>query len=314
MSNEVLLDSKALAENEALAYVLESHENIWGSRLRLAGSNAAKTAYQTIRVERLSPALGAEISGVDLTKPLEDKTFQEIHTALIENQVIFFRDQNLSMDQHEAFGRRFGTLHSHPAIPGPEGHPKVLILHADEKAHTAVSAWHADITSDQVPPMGSILLAKVLPETGGDTMFASMYAAYEALTDKWQKFLSDLEAEHSVEHVFGGSKGPNPPSPAVHPVLRTHPVSGRTGLYVNSVYTTKIIGMTSKESAAVLDFLIRHVERPEFHVRFKWKVNSIAFWDNRCTQHRAMADYYPQTRTMQRVAINGEERPFHRPN
>ncbi len=286
---------------------------VWQNHIRLSGSDAAPRSYETIKVRKLSPALGAEISGIDLSKPLGNQTFQEVHDALVDNQVIFFRDQDISMDQHKAFGRRFGTLHVHPVIPGPEGHPEILMLHSDEKVQYSASAWHSDVSFEKMPNLGAILLARVMPETGGDTEFASMHAAYEGLSDKMQRFLSGLEAEHASEHVFGRAKHENDPRPKnVHPVLRTHPVSGRTGIFVNSVFTTKIIGMKPKESAAILEFLYRHVETPEFHVRFKWEKNSIAFWDNRSTQHRAIADYFPQTRTMQRVTICGDDVPFYR--
>lgn len=287
---------------------------VWENHFRLSGTNAGKRSYETIKVKRLSPALGGEISGVDLRKPLGNQTFQEIHDALVDNQVIFFRDQDLSYDQHKQFGRRFGSLHVHPVIPGPEGHPEILILHSDEKVQYSASAWHSDVSFEQMPNLGAILLAKIMPETGGDTEFASMHAAYEGLSDKMQKFLCGLEAEHASEHVFGRPKNENDPRPkSVHPVIRTHPVSGRQGIFVNSVFTTKIIGMKPKESAAVLEFLYRHVETPEFHVRFKWETNSIAFWDNRSTQHRAIADYFPQTRSMQRITINGDDAPAYRP-
>lgn len=302
-------------DNEELASMLRSNSGVWGSRLKTTDApRTGKNSYETIQVKKLSPALGAEITGVDLTKPLGNQTFQEIHDALIENQVIFFRDQDITMEQHKQFGRRFGTLHVHPVIPGPEGHPEILVLHSDEKTQYSADAWHSDVSFDAVPNLGAILMAKVMPETGGDTEFASMYAAFEGLSDKWQHFLSGLEAEHGSEHVFGRPKNEKDHRPkSVHPVLRTHPVSGRTGIYVNSVFTTRIMDMTARESSAVLEFLYRHVETPEFHVRFKWQVNSLAFWDNRCTQHRAIADYFPQTRTMFRVTINGGEAPFYRP-
>ncbi|MSP42327.1 MAG: taurine dioxygenase [Alphaproteobacteria bacterium] len=295
--------------------VLKGSNRIWENEFRLADTGKSAPAYETIQVRRLSPALGAEISGVDLRQPLGNQTFQEIHDALVDNQVIFFRDQDITMDQHKDFGRRFGPLHVHPVIPGPEGHPEILELHSDEKAQYSASAWHSDVTFEKTPNLGSILIARAMPDAGGDTEFASMHAAYEGLSDKWRHFLSGLEAEHGSEHVFGRPKNEKDLRPnAVHPVLRTHPLSGRTGIFVNSVFTTKIMGMKPKESMAVLDFLYCHIETPEFHVRFKWEVNSIAFWDNRSTQHRAIADYFPQTRTMQRVTVNSDDVPHYRPN
>ncbi|HCO61206.1 MAG TPA: taurine dioxygenase [Porticoccaceae bacterium] len=268
--------------------------------------------YKTISVNQLTPAIGAEISAVDLSRDLSDATIDEINDALVKHQVIFFRDQHLTPEQHKAFGRRFGSLHIHPVAPGIEGHPEILLLHSDEKVQYSANAWHSDVSCDAEPNLGAILYAKVLPEYGGDTLWASTQAAYDALSDKMQNFLSGLEAEHSSAHVFGRAKkeGDKRPS-AIHPVIRTHPVSGRQGIFVNSVFTTKIVGMKSKESAAILSFLTEHMETPEFHVRFQWRVNSIAFWDNRSTQHRAIADYFPETRTMHRVTIHGDA-PFYR--
>ncbi|MBV1878470.1 MAG: TauD/TfdA family dioxygenase [Pseudomonadales bacterium] len=270
--------------------------------------------YETISVSKVTPNIGAYISGVDLSQALSDQTFEEINSALVENQVIFFRDQHMSPDQHKDLGRRFGSLHVHPVAPGIAGHPEILPLHSDAKVQYAASAWHSDVSCDQQPNLGAILYAKVLPEHGGDTMFASMHAAYEGLTGQMQHFLSGLEAQHGSEHIFGPPKKAGDKRPtAVHPVIRTHPVSGRQGIYVNGSFTTKIVGMKPKESAAILQFLYQHIDTPEYHVRFQWEVNSIAFWDNRSTQHRAVADYFPQTRTMHRVTVNGDK-PFYRPN
>lgn len=269
--------------------------------------------YKTISANKLTPSIGAEIGGVDLSSGISDQTIEEINEALVEHQVIFFRDQHLSPEQHKEFGRRFGSLHTHPVAPGVKDHPEILPLHSDKKVQYSANAWHSDVTCDPKPNMGAILYAKVLPEFGGDTLWASTLAAYDALSDKMQNFLSGLEAEHGSTHVFGRVKKEGDKRPtAIHPVIRTHPVSGRQGIYVNSVFTTKIVGMKPKESAATLAFLAEHMETPEFHVRFHWQVNSIAFWDNRSTQHRAIADYFPETRTMHRVTINGEV-PFYCP-
>ncbi|MBV1904517.1 MAG: TauD/TfdA family dioxygenase [Pseudomonadales bacterium] len=275
--------------------------------------------YETIQVNKMGPEIGAEISaiglaGIDLAGELSDQTFAEIDDALVQNQVIFFRDQRLSLEQHIRFGRHFGSLHVHPVAPGIEGYPEILPLHSDDKVQYSASAWHSDVSCDPEPNLGAILYAKVLPESGGDTMFCSMQAAYRGLSDKMQHFLSGLEAAHSSTHVFGPSRGEKDKRPsAVHPVIRTHPVSGKQGIFVNSVFTTKIIGMKPKESEAILQFLYRHIETPEYHVRFHWELGSIAFWDNRSTQHRAIADYFPQTRTMHRVTINGEA-PYYKPD
>ena len=195
---------------------------------------------KTIEVSSISPALGAEISGVNLAEPLGNRAFSEIHDALMEHQVIFFRDQNLTLEQHKEFGRRFGELHIHPAMPGPEGHPDILVIHTDESSkHAAGQAWHTDVSADEAPPMGSILHLHQVPEAGGDTMFASMYAAYEALYDDMKRFLGGLKAHHESEHVHsrgyvsrsGGLRdGENVYSAALHPIVRTHPVTGRKGI------------------------------------------------------------------------------------
>ena len=273
--------------------------------------------YASIQVEKLTPHAGAEIRGVDLSRPLDERTFKEIHAALIDNGVIFFRDQHLTPDQQKAFGRLFGELHMHPAAPRelPE-HPEILVIHADEKSkHVAGENWHSDVSCDLEPPMGSILYMHELPPVGGDTLFASMYAAYDALSEPMKRMLEPLTAMHEGEHVYRGRYGVDDRGKvfpkAEHPVIRTHPVSGRKALYVNGGFTTRIKQLPRPESDAVLQFLYRHVETPEFHCRFRWQVNSVAFWDNRCMQHHAMWDYYPQRRHGHRVTIKGDT-PFYR--
>ena len=271
-----------------------------------------------LTVEKLTPHIGAEVLGVDLSRPLDEPTFKQIHGALIENQVIFFRDQHLTPDQQKAFGRLFGELAVHPAAPGlGEGHPEILVIHADEKSkHVAGENWHSDVSCDPEPPMGSILCMHELPAVGGDTLFASMYAAYDTLSDTMKRFLEPLSAMHEGEHVYRGrygldDRGKTFPK-AEHPVIRTHPVSGRKALFVNGGFTTRIVQLSRAESDAVLQMLFRHVETPEFQCRFRWQVNSVAFWDNRCVQHHAMWDYYPQRRHGHRVTIKGDT-PFYRP-
>jgi taurine dioxygenase len=274
-------------------------------------------AYVSIQVDKLTPHTGAEIRGVDLAQPLDERTFKEIHDALIDNGVIFFRDQRLTPDQQKAFGRLFGELHMHPAAPSLlEGHPEILVIHADETSkHVAGENWHSDVSCDREPPMGSILYMHELPPVGGDTLFASMYAAYEALSEPMKRFLEPLTAWHEGEHVYRGRYGVNDTGKvfprAEHPVIRTHPVSGRKALFVNSGFTTRIAQLKRAESDAVLQFLYRHIETPELHCRFRWQVNSVAFWDNRCVQHHAMWDYFPQRRHGHRVTIKGDA-PFYR--
>ena len=275
-------------------------------------------APPVISAEKLTPHVGAVISGVDLSEPLDDGTFKDIHACLIDNGVIFFRDQHLTPEQHKAFGRRFGDLHIHPAAPGlVEGHPEILVIHADETSkRVAGEVWHSDVSCDPEPPMGSILYMHELPPVGGDTLFASMYAAYDGLSDTLRRLLEDCTALHESEHVYRGRYGVKDEDKvfpkAEHPVIRTHPVSGRRALFVNSGFTTRIVQMNRAESDAVLQFLFRHIETPEFHCRFRWQERSIAFWDNRCVQHHAMWDYFPQSRHGHRVTIRGDK-PFYRP-
>jgi taurine dioxygenase len=273
--------------------------------------------YASIQVDKVTPLAGAEIRGVDLSRPLDERTFKEIHAALIDNGVIFFRDQHLTPEQQKAFGRLFGELHMHPAAPRelPE-HPEILVIHADENSkHVAGENWHSDVSCDLEPPMGSILYMHELPPVGGDTLFASMYAAYDALSEPMKRMLEPLTAMHEGEHVYRGRYGVNDTGKvfpkAEHPVVRTHPVSGRKALYVNGGFTTRIVQLKRAESDALLQFLYRHAETPEFHCRFRWQVNSVAFWDNRCMQHHAMWDYYPQRRHGHRVTIKGDK-PFYR--
>jgi taurine dioxygenase len=273
--------------------------------------------HGSVQVNKLTPHVGAEVSGVDLSRPLDERTFKEVHAALVDNGVIFFRDQHLTPEQHKDFGRLFGELHVHPAAPSLlEGHPEILVIHADEKSkHVAGENWHSDVSCDPEPPMGSVLYMHELPPVGGDTLFASMYAAYDALSAPMKRLLEPLTAMHEGEHVYRGRYGVDDTGrvfpKAEHPVIRTHPVSGRKALFVNGGFTTRITRLARAESDAVLQFLFRHLETPEFQCRFRWQVNSVAFWDNRCVQHHAMWDYYPQRRHGHRVTIKGDK-PFYR--
>jgi alpha-ketoglutarate-dependent taurine dioxygenase len=275
-------------------------------------------AHGAIEVRKVTPHIGAEIQGVDLAQPLDERTFKQVREALIEHCVIFFRDQHISADQQKAFARRFGELHLHPAYPPHmllDGHPEVMLIHADEKSkRVAGEYWHSDVSCDPEPPMGSILYMLEVPPVGGDTLFASMYAAYEALSDPMKRFLEGLTAIHDGNHVYRGrydgatDDGKTYPQ-AEHPVIRTHPESRRKGLFVNRGFTTRIVQLRKDEGDAILEMLYRHVETPEFQCRFSWKPGSIAFWDNRCAQHHALWDYYPNRRHGHRVTIKGD-RPF----
>src|SRR5262245_55885233 len=275
--------------------------------------------YQRIAVSPLAGALGAEISNVNLGN-LDDALFAEIRTALLEHQVIFFRDQEVTRDQHKAFGRRFGALHVHPFLQPlkDEGHPEFVVLESDAKHPFVAEAWHSDVTFQTEPPLGSMLRCVAAPEFGGDTMWASMYAAYEALSDTMQRLLSSLIAIHDTSRTFSrdtyrtehiGGKRAEQVVAAEHPVVRTHPETGQKALFVNSAFTHSIKGMKSAESDAVLDFLYRHIESPDFTCRFRWRKNSMAMWDNRRTQHRVVADNLAAYRRMERVTVMGNK-PF----
>lgn len=273
-------------------------------------------SYQTIAVEPLTPVIGAEISGVDLSRPIPPATFKEVHAAWLDHQVVFFRDQELDLEEHKAFGRRLGELHVHPAAPSPEGHPEILVVHADANSRTVAGhGWHSDVSCDAEPPMASILRLTQVPSPGGDTLFASMYAAHDSLSDTMQRFLSGLTAVHGSEHVYRGRYGSREQlrdgdyPRSEHPVVRTHPETGGKALYVNSGFTTHVVGMKPAESRALLDFLFEHLKNPELQCRFQWRPNSIAMWDNRCVQHHALWDYRPEVRHGYRVTVKGD-RPY----
>jgi len=271
-----------------------------------------------LSVRRLTPAIGAELEGIDLSLPLSDHQFREIHDALLDHLVVFFRDQHLTPEAHKAFGRLFGRLHIHPAPLGIlEGHPEIIVVEAHGNSkRIAGEHWHSDVSCDAEPPMASILYVTEVPPLGGDTLFASMYAAYDALSDSMQRFLCGLTAIHDGARNYEGRQPVTPDAAefprAEHPVVRSHPETGRKALFVNRMFTTRLVQLKPIESETLLQMLFRHVENPEFQCRFRWSPNSLAFWDNRCTQHLALWDYYPHRRYGNRVTIAGD-RPFYRP-
>ena len=269
-------------------------------------------------VTPIAGALGAEISGIDLTRPLPDEDFASLHQAWLDYEVVFFRDQAITPEAHAALADRFGTPQLHEAYPHVDGYPQITILENDEANPSKIEKWHTDMTFRRRPPLGSILRARIVPETGGDTLWMSLSAAFDALSPAMQSFLVGLSAEHSFEHGFreslaepGGRErladmvATNPP--VRHPVVRVHPVSGRRCLFVNSLFTTHIVELTPGESDALLAFLYAHMEREEFSCRFSWRANSVAFWDNRSTQHRPVNDYWPARRRLERITIDGDE-------
>ena len=271
-------------------------------------------SFETIDVTPLSPNIGALVSGIDLCGAISNHQFDELHRAWMQHQVLFFRDQKLDFQSHKALGRRFGELHIHPGSPPPQGHPEIIVIHADENS-TKISGqrWHSDVSCDAEPPMGSILYLHTVPPSGGDTLFASMYAAYDALSAPMKVFLSGLTATHDGEPEYRGRYADRGVDDAgkvypksVHPVVRTHPVTGQKALYVNRIFTTRINELTPDESANLLNYLWNHCEKPVFQCRFQWQPNSVAFWDNRCVQHVALWDYYPHVRSGYRITIKGD--------
>jgi taurine dioxygenase len=277
-----------------------------------------------IEVRPISPAIGAEVVGVDLSRELGNAAFDAVHRAFIDHGALFFRDQDLTPASLVAFARRFGSLNIHPMMKGLDGHPEVLeIVKNPEDRNNFGGAWHTDLSYLEKPSLGSMLYATELPDLGGDTLFANMYLAYDALSEGMKEMLAPLKAVHSTsivytedtqdqEGIIGSAASmqrrdrEREDEEAVHPVVRTHPETGRKALYVNRTFTTRFERMTAAESAPVLQFLFAHLERPEFACRFRWSARTLAFWDNRCTQHYAVNDYHGHRRVMHRVAIEGD--------
>jgi taurine dioxygenase len=269
--------------------------------------------FRTIEATPLSPYLGAEIGGIDLTKKLSSAQMDDLRAASAAYQVIFFRDQKLDYDSLKALGRCFGELFIHPNTAGPEGHPEISRLHADSNSDRIVGErWHSDASCDPEPPLGSILYLHTVPPIGGDTCFASQYAAYDDLSDRMKAYLEGLTALHDGTTSYRDSdlaRGLYKPGKAypwaMHPVVITHPVTKRKALFVNGGFTIRINELSEFESAGLLKFLTEHAARSDFQIRFRWRPHSVAFWDNRCVQHMAVWDYYPNTRSGFRVAIKG---------
>jgi len=273
----------------------------------------------SIAVRAVSTAVGAEILGLDLADTLPDATIDAIRHALFQHGVVFFRDQKLTPEQHAAFAQRFGAINVNRFFKTVDGYPMIAEVRKEpDQVGNIGGGWHTDHSYDQAPAMGSILYAREVPETGGDTLFASMYAAYDALSDGLKRTLERLQALHSSRHVFGveayAGRGDlkgrylNPEAAtqdAVHPVVVRHPGSGRKALYVNSGFTVRFVGWTDEESRPLLQYLYQHAARPEFTYRFQWREGSLAFWDNRCTWHYALNDYHGHRRLMHRITVEG---------
>ena len=275
-------------------------------------------------VRPLTPTIGAVVEGVDLSQLVSDDLLHAIRAAFLKHRVVFFEDQRLTPAQHRDFAARFGDLHTHPLYPGVDGAPEVFVLDNHAQNPTDNDAWHTDVTFIETPPLGAMLYAKLLPELGGDTVWADMRAAYEALSPTFREFLSGLDAVHDFARSFPAdgtvargagaekhAKALAEHPPVLHPVVRTHPETGEDGLFVNYGFTTRIKGLRRKESDAILAMLFDHIQKPEFQVRWRWTPGALAFWDNRVTQHYAVNDYLPARRIMNRATILGD-RPYHR--
>jgi len=282
-------------------FVLEAVERI---------TTRPQAVYKTIVVNPLTPLIGAEISGIDLSKELTDEQLNEVKRAFLAHHVIAFRDQTLSPDDHKRFAGYFGELH--PVLPAPVGaDPFILELIANKESRAvAGNGWHADGTADAEPSLGSMLYVTRTPEigAGGDTLFASMHLAYELLSPAMKTFLDGLTAIHDGILAWGGE---TPPAGYVvakseHPVVVRHPETGRKLLFVNGAYTSHIVQLSRGESRAILDMLFDYIARtPVLNCRVRWTPNTLVFWDNRCVQHHVAWDYYPHSRYGQRIAING---------
>ena len=271
-----------------------------------------------LEIRPMAGALGAEIHGLDLSRQLNDQGRKQLRDLLNEHEVIFFRDQDISPAMQKALALSFGPLQTHPAYETVEGFPELTILESTPEKPTRIEAWHSDMTFRQHPPMGTVLRSVIIPPKGGDTLWASMTAACNGLSAPLREFLQGLNAVHDFSHGFkeslaepGGRErladavAANPP--VRHPVIRTHPETGRKVIFVNSLFTTHIEGLKAAESDTLLQFLFRHITTPEYTCRFQWRPHSIAIWDNRSTQHKPINDYFPAHRKHLRITIDGDK-------
>jgi taurine dioxygenase len=273
-----------------------------------------------LTIAPLTPTIGAEIGNIDLRQPLSAATRHLLREALLDWKVLFFRDQNITTEQHLDFARNFGDLEVHPFAPHKPGYPEVLSIAHGPDNRGRENVWHSDVTWRAIPSLGSVLRAQEVPDVGGDTLFADMYAAYDGLTDAIKQKIEGKKAVHDFTHFRTGMRKQGKSEaeieafnkqypPVEHPVVRTHPETKRKCLYVNVGFTLHIVGMEKAQSDALLKHLYAQATIPEYQCRFRWQNNSIAFWDNRASQHYAASDYYPAVRRMERVTIIGD-RPY----
>ena len=280
-------------------------------------SIGARESFRTIEVAPVAGALGAEITGIDLTRELPEETRREIRQAWLDHLVVFFRDQPLDPEQFLAFARRIGDPVEYPFVPGIEGYPEIIaVTKLPHETTNFGGIWHSDTVYLERPPMATMLIAREVPPSGGDTMFANMHAAYDALSPELQRVLGGLRAVNSSalaavsktreDRIRDGGGDDTTEYLAEHPVIRTHPETGRKGIYVNVAHTARFAGMTEEESRPLLQYLFEHSVRPEFTCRFRWQVGSIALWDNRGAMHNPINDYHGYTRRMHRITLAGD--------
>lgn len=280
--------------------------------------HAQKTATAGLDIRPLAGALGAEIHGIDASADLNAETVAALRQALLDHLVIFLPDQNFTPDRQLVFARRFGEPVIYPFVKGHDDHPEITpILKREEDRNNFGGIWHSDTVYQECPPMGTMLYALEIPPFGGDTLFANQYLAYDALSDGMKSLLDGLKAIHisgkgrvqktrtdMMKHSSAGLKGDELES--CHPVIRTHPETGRKALYVNTAHTTRFDGMTEEESTPILEFLFQHQIQPEFTCRLRWNVGTLAFWDNRAAMHYPVNDYHGYRRLMHRITLAGD--------
>jgi taurine dioxygenase len=271
------------------------------------------------------PLLGAEVSGVDLRQPLDDATVAAIRAALLKYKVLFFRDQDVSYEDHVRFGRYFGQLEGHPVTKHVPGFPEILFIEAADGMKVTkevlpiarpANKWHTDVTFREIPSMGGILRMRTMPPFGGDTIFADTAAIYSDLPPDVKAKIDPLDAEHDIIQSYGWRVSPEKAAQLradfplmVHPVVRRHPETGEKHLFVNHVFTSRILGLPDAEAKDLLAYLLDRVKAPEYQVRFRWSENAIAFWDNRATQHYGVLDYFPHERVVERATVMDVSRP-----
>lgn len=270
-----------------------------------------------IAINQLTPAIGAELSGISVSDNLGDSVIAYIRQALLDHKVIFFRDQHLTQEQLLRFASRFGDLEIHPATPKDQPNPEILRIEHGPKSKGQENMWHSDVTWRAEPSLGSVLNAIEIPPVGGDTLFANMNLAYERLPEELRAKITGMTAIHDIARVFAKRLNKKPEElhdqypPEEHPVVRTHPETGLSTLYVNAAFTSHIVGMNPEESAELLERLYATAANPEIQCRFRWTPGAIAFWDNRACQHFAASDYFPARRIMQRATVKGD-RPYYK--